>query len=278
MRFYYDRIYGKVDSDLLDRKDRFFEFCHQHSLPTVPIIYIAYGERSRQDEPKLPRRDLFSKPLNAFAGQGVALWTYDPDTDTWSSDNKSLPENDLIDYLNRLAENQPLMFAQILQPRVLNHPAVSGLSLRSLNTARIMTFRAKEAAPQIGISQFRMASDTSIVDTLHWYIASIETDTGRLGIGVSPNPSFPNCRVHPATGHAIEGVMLPQWQVAVQLVLRAHELAPPLPIIGWDVAFTPVGPLLVEANTCAVVKYVQLANGKSLATPEVVDALLSWLD
>jgi hypothetical protein len=179
-----------------------------------------------------------------------------------------------------LAQNQPLKFAQILQPRLLNHPAVSGLSLRSLNTARIMTFRAKDAPPQLGISMFRMASDNSIVDTLYWYIAPIETKTGRLGIGMSSDPCLPHCRVHPATGYPIEGVVLPQWQAAVQLVLRAHELAPvhPLPIVGWDVAFTPEGPLLVEANTCSGVDYVQFANEQSLATPEVVDALMSWLE
>jgi hypothetical protein len=63
MRLFYDRVYRNVDSDLLDRKDRFFEFCNQHGLPTAPIITIAFGDKSPQDAPRLPRKDLFSKPL-----------------------------------------------------------------------------------------------------------------------------------------------------------------------------------------------------------------------
>merc|ERR1712093_894544 len=54
---------------------------------------------------------------------------------------------------------------------------------------------------------------------------------------------------HPDNNVQWEGKTIPDFQSALQLVKRAHlTLSPGVPMIGWDVAFTTQGVLLLEAN------------------------------
>jgi hypothetical protein len=62
------------------------------------------------------------------------------------------------------------------------------------------------------------------------------------GVGVSTVPRLPG-------GARVEGVRLPDWQAARQMVRSAAPAFLPLRTLGWDVALTPAGPVVVEANT-----------------------------
>ena len=54
---------------------------------------------------------------------------------------------------------------------------------------------------------------------------------------------------HPDTGVRFEGHAVPFYEEAVALCRRAHlALVPDLFLIGWDVAITPRGPLILEPN------------------------------
>ena len=46
----------------------------------------------------------------------------------------------------------------------------------------------------------------------------------------------------------IEGFQLPVWTEACQLAREAARLFLPLRFVGWDIALTETGPVLVEAN------------------------------
>ena len=63
----------------------------------------------------------------------------------------------------------------------------------------------------------------------------------RLGMTMSPTV--------PGTSVRIAGARLPDWQAARELVLRAGPAFLPVRTIGWDIAFTPDGPVALEANT-----------------------------
>lgn len=53
---------------------------------------------------------------------------------------------------------------------------------------------------------------------------------------------------HPSTGAAIKGMIIPDWDAIVQLVMQAATEVPMCGYIGWDVAVTPTGPILIEGN------------------------------
>ena len=53
---------------------------------------------------------------------------------------------------------------------------------------------------------------------------------------------------HPFTSLVFEDYQIPFWKEANELVLSAHSFLPDIPTIGWDVAITPDGPILIEGN------------------------------
>ena len=63
-----------------------------------------------------------------------------------------------------------------------------------------------------------------------------------LGLG----PKFVWHDTHPLTGGRIAGRVLPHWQEAVDLAIRAHAAFSEWAVIGWDIAWTPDGPVLLE--------------------------------
>lgn len=56
-------------------------------------------------------------------------------------------------------------------------------------------------------------------------------------------------RVHPVTDLPFKGFQVPFWQETIEMMKKAVFLARNISNIGWDVAITDNGPLLIEANT-----------------------------
>ena len=50
------------------------------------------------------------------------------------------------------------------------------------------------------------------------------------------------------TGTQIQGFQFPDWEAAMDMVRQAAEMIPELGYLGWDIAFTEEGPILVEGN------------------------------
>jgi hypothetical protein len=53
---------------------------------------------------------------------------------------------------------------------------------------------------------------------------------------------------HPATGTSFIGFKVPMWNEVIDLVKEASEIIPEMGMVGWDVALSSKGVLLVEAN------------------------------
>jgi hypothetical protein len=54
--------------------------------------------------------------------------------------------------------------------------------------------------------------------------------------------------VHPISGTSIVGFRVPRFAEVIELVSKAALELTDVPYVGWDVAITPDGPLIIEAN------------------------------
>ncbi len=54
---------------------------------------------------------------------------------------------------------------------------------------------------------------------------------------------------HPDTGVVFDGFRLPFWSEAMELVKTGQRCFPNLRTLGWDVALTENGPVIIEANS-----------------------------
>lgn len=64
-----------------------------------------------------------------------------------------------------------------------------------------------------------------------------------------------SCSRHPVTGCRIERYELPFWSDLVQVALGAQESVPRHKSLGWDIAATTEGIVLVEAHRTYDVPY-----------------------
>jgi short-subunit dehydrogenase involved in D-alanine esterification of teichoic acids len=78
----------------------------------------------------------------------------------------------------------------------------------------------------------------------------VDIETGILSAAKS-NPGFYPCDRHPRhcdSGAAIEGVSVPYWEQAMDLCVKVATAIPGMVHVGWDVAITADGPVIVEGN------------------------------
>lgn len=142
----------------------------------------------------------------------------------------------------------------IVQVPIRNCKVLNDIYPYSLNTMRIVTVvNHVTGSPELLFPGFiRIGCDKSkSIDNI---------SAGGIGVGITidgrlqrigfrrPETGSVKCERHPLTGRAFEGVVLPGYKDACELVKRAHSYLPEVASIGWDVAFTPDGPYIIEGN------------------------------
>ena len=125
---------------------------------------------------------------------------------------------------------------------------MSTLCKESVNTLRIMTF-VNNGKSEILYAVLRVGNGTCEVDNFHKGGMGIEinTRTGKLrGNGIDKDLN--EYKKHPVTNIYFDKFQLPFWDETKKLVLNAALVNENIKVVGWDVAITKTGPILVEGN------------------------------
>ncbi len=267
------------DLAVIDDKARFAVFCARHGLPTVPILAeFGPGGAETWSGPtgELPRGDVFVKQsaATAVAGAGAECWSYDRLRGCWRRGEQALDAQALLERLRRLGSRARI----VLQLRVHNHEKVGVFSLRALCTVRAVTIKSQGKPAAHVRSCLRMPTGDAEVDhPVHGGLAAPVLPGGILGAAVG-NVVGPPYASHPATGARIEGSELPFFAAVVALTEQAHDLAGVSAAIGWDIAITPDGPLLLEGNSVWGTDVMQTSFGQPLGDTDLIDALQNLMD
>lgn len=118
---------------------------------------------------------------------------------------------------------------------------------QSVNTLRLNTIRCKDS---IVVWQciLRYGRGGNVVDNAHFGgVFSVIDDNGfAIAAGDVERHKY---TVHPDTGVPLIGFKVPEWEQACELVRHLATKVGGLRYIGWDLAHTDKGWILVEANT-----------------------------
>ena len=136
---------------------------------------------------------------------------------------------------------------EFIEELVVQDENWASLSPNSINTLRIMTTGVKGKA-EIIFAAARIGSGNSIADNFHQGGKGvlIDLETGKLvgkGIDKALNESDKSI-----TGIKFDGFQVPYWEEIKQMVLEAALVNDKVNLIGWDVAISKNGPLIIESN------------------------------
>jgi glutathione synthase/RimK-type ligase-like ATP-grasp enzyme len=160
----------------------------------------------------------------------------------------------------------------LIQEGIVQHHELNNLNPSSVNTVRIDTLLNKEGNIDVLSAYLRMSQGNHYVDNIGsgGCMVGVNLESGTLKKYANPDFKVYGTVVytsHPVTGIAFEGFELPFFEDVKALVIRAASLMPGLRIIGWDVAFSEKGPVIIEGNSDYGIRGNDLAYGGYLSHP-----------
>jgi hypothetical protein len=274
-RGYYDLL-GRLrrsTSPLAD-KLKFAERCRDHQVRTIPILAAAAeGKATVYETGGLARRDLFAKPVCGRGGRGAERWDYDGDR-YCSPSGETLAESQFLDRLAAQSASTP----RLVQPRLTNCEALADINNGALSTIRVVSCLDEQDRPEVVAAAMRMAvGDNHSIDNFHagGVAAAVDIASGELGqasnMGVDARLGWLDR--HPTSGARICGRILPQWEQTLRLAERAHRAFGDRVVIGWDIAVTPDGPIVVEGNGAPDLDIIQRTRRSGLATTRLAELM-----
>lgn len=179
---------------------------------------------------------IIAKPFDNFGGLGIRKYTKDEITNGGASNIKAvyddLLKNNVVD----------------IEEGITQHPEMSRLYPYSINTLRIATIRG-ENGPDFFYAILRMGVNKSFLDnaTSGGIYTSVDED-GTIRFDAYAEKKGIYYDKHPDTGVVFKEFKVPMMKEAIELTKKAALLVPELGYIGWDVAISDNGPVIVEGN------------------------------
>ena len=225
----------------------------EENVDFIETVNDIYGLRIIRDKPEIMRRlvgftgreylDLKQAGLSEFCSfvqKHKAFVAKNPTGSFGKNMNvvRDMPTHEEAErWYHELLKNRNTLVEEML----VQHPELNRISPTGVACMRIHTLNVgKEAYPVLPIfiqcSQGnRQVSNGGI---------SLELDAQT---GVVLNEEWGLVR-HPDTGVLLKGFIVPFVQEAQRLVCQAAMKIPEVSFIGWDVAITPNGPVVIEGN------------------------------
>jgi len=155
----------------------------------------------------------------------------------------------------------------LFQDCVRQHPEMNKLSSSSLNTLRMDTFIDRDGKIEIISGMVRMSATNIFVDNISsgGCFVAIDINNGKLK-KYGYTTSGPDILLqHPVTKSVFENFSIPYFIEAKALVIKTASLMPALRLVGWDVAISEDGPLIIEGNSDYEIRGSDFAYGGYLA-------------
>ncbi len=239
----------------LDLRDPMFFFSkiyveqklRRAAVPTPRLLVVAgRGEATCVSGDDLPKSDLFEKPNIGKGGLGAVRWTY-RDSAYHSDRGERQTGAQLLERWRRTR------YRVVIQQRLANHPEIEAIGGPTLQTLRIHTVLDENGEPVPMPDAFlKLATGKQVVDNVHAGALAAPIDPGNGRLAAALTHDFDLTDRHPDTGAVFAGRVVPYWQEAVDLAVRAHRAFLPAVLIGFDIAVLADGPIVIEANSSPV--------------------------
>ncbi len=270
---------------MMDDKLVFEQVLRGLGLPTTETLAIACGGLSTPKPASIDDENtlrsflaeasfpIFGKPLDSEQSLGsTKLVAYHKATDEVELfDGRRIKT---VDFWGEIVAK--FSTGYLFQTCITQHPEAAALTGSGVPTIRLITLDRGEG-PETFMAVIKITGGGNAADNF-WrtgnLLAPINIETGEMGkahSGVTIDAEI--VTHHPDTGKAIEGVAIPYWSEAMELAIATSKLLKDAVIVGYDIAITAEGPVVVEANYGPYLQMMQIAHGEGVLNQQMLDAL-----
>lgn len=208
---------------------------------TNPILYKnAFVSRDEALDviKKSGHVKFFAKPNGGSKGEGS--FAFSMNENGFEIDGEKISDEDLMAKLR----------GYLIEPLIEQHEAMNALFPYAVTSLRLVTMHKKG---QIHIIQSALrvgAGENRTSNTYQGGVLLGVNDDGSLSeYGVIVKKNRGKYYSHPDTGVVFKDFKMPYWKESIELAVKAHKCFPSFYTVGWDIAITKDGPLILEGNS-----------------------------
>lgn len=178
------------------------------------------------------KKVIFVKPADSCSGKGIYKNIY-------------LDENSNIeDIYNYLVEHS--LFAE---DTIIQNEQMNKLSKHSINTIRVTTLLDSKNEAHVMYTLLRMGTGDMYIDNVaSGGIYTVLSKDGKIINPAWSDKTISTYTVHPTTNTPLIGFEIPYFNEALELCKNAAKVENKVRYVGWDIAISDKGPLIVEGN------------------------------
>ena len=256
-------------------KAAFAQFFQERGFPVARIIAAYHPQKTLAGTTTLRDADnmrvflrqgasypLFSKPARGMDSLGAArLEGFDEASDELVlGDGRRVAVDRFVEEVMQFRDGY--IFQEVLHP----HPDIAAVCGDRIANVRMVVVLS-DSGPELVRALWKIPAGSNIADNM-WrgnILGSLDIEAGqvlRATRGLGPNRR--DLDMHPDTGRALKGMILPQWAAAKALCLDAAKTMPGLRLQAWDISICDSGPVLGEINAGGDYYLPQLAADRGM--------------
>lgn len=272
--------FRKKEYDSLTINKLFFSlFCEQYGFPIAElggfnynqsfylnrqVYFVDSVERLRQYFEALFATtgwdSVFIKPMEGESGKGCMV----------------VLKTNLLELDGVLFEIL-ISHSYIHQEVIVQHPSVNEIHSSSVNTLRIDTFKDGLGQVHIAGGYMRIGVGTEVVDNVSvgGFFVGVNLSNGTLHAAGQRIMEHGGTELdaHPDSGFVFKGFQIPFFDDVI-ILLKVAGLFFPDRYLGWDIAISDKGPVIIEVNVNPALFGTDLVHGGCLKT-ELFQSILA---
>ena len=224
---YIKKLNDKNYYDLFNNKVKFNEIFKKYLKRKYLYLDNNYGAFKKFTN---EHKTLLAKPIDAQCGKGIEKIIIEENTNI-----KKL-------YNTLISNSQLLVEEYVVQSSEMNR-----LFPNSVNTLRLVTSYI-DGETTVLFRSIRIGNKDNVVDNFnHGGMYSVISETG-----IITKPAIDKLgniyKNHPVTNTKIVGFKIPYFKEALDMVIESSKVIKEVGLVGWDIAITDNGPLMIEGN------------------------------
>ena len=229
-------------------------------LPTPEVLTTIGIDYDIKDRDQLEnflgenQRDIVFKPISSAQGKNILVVT--KRDNQYFLGEQPITYDDIWNHVKRDMKN-----GYLFEEKVVNHSSIADINPSCLNTSRVITIKTNDNKWHIAVCIAKFGRAGSFVDNAS--AGGIVLWPDNMGKIIDAYDFLTREPIihHPDTGARLTGIELAGYQQVNELALQASEKFCFMGAIGWDIAYTDNGAMIIEGNSISGVDKIQIGKG-----------------